>query len=329
MLEGGATQIPDGTLSKNREAESPAPLISIGLAVYNGEKYLREAVDSILAQTFSDFELVISDNASTDSTAAICQEYSARDSRIRYHRNPTNIGGANNENLTFRLSRGKYFRWAAHDDLMAPTLLERCIEVMESDPSAVLCHTGVVTIDDDGLEIGRFYRNGAASSDPVARFRAMAMSFNALEETYGLMRSDVLRRTRLLLNYTDSDRAFMAEMALRGRFRHVAEPLFYKRLHAGNEYVDWRTRMAWFDPQLADRGSIVFPHWLQFADYFVTVARSSAPTSTRLKCWSIVLTRWFPANAKRLAKDLLVAARMWIGGRAWRKRRYALTANWD
>jgi glycosyltransferase involved in cell wall biosynthesis len=81
------------------------PKISIGLPVRNGEEYLEESIDSILAQTFTDFELIISDNASTDRTEAICRAYAAKDRRIRYYRNPVNIGGANYGNLTFQLAR--------------------------------------------------------------------------------------------------------------------------------------------------------------------------------------------------------------------------------
>ena len=99
------------------------PRVSIGMPVYNGEKYLEEAIQSILAQTYSDFELVISDNASTDKTQEICLEYAARDSRVRYHRNEKNLGAAPNYNRTFELSTGQYFKWADYDDLLAEEFL--------------------------------------------------------------------------------------------------------------------------------------------------------------------------------------------------------------
>src|SRR5690349_812781 len=93
-----------------------APQVSIGLPVYNGEKYLLNAIGSLLKQDFEDFELVISDNASTDKTEAMCHEFAAKDKRIRYHRNETNIGATGNYNRVFRLSNGEFFRWASHDD---------------------------------------------------------------------------------------------------------------------------------------------------------------------------------------------------------------------
>jgi len=98
-----------------------APRLSIGLAVYNGENYLAESLDALLGQSYDDFELIISDNASTDGTADICRRYEKQDSRIRYIRQPLNIGLAPNHNFVFRQSRGELFKWASHDDLYAPT----------------------------------------------------------------------------------------------------------------------------------------------------------------------------------------------------------------
>ena len=100
------------------------PRVSIGLPIYNGENFLGDAVESLLAQTFTDFELVLVDNASTDGTAAMCERFVARDKRVRYHRNPQNIGGAPNFNLAFQLAdRAPYFKWAAHDDRHLPDFL--------------------------------------------------------------------------------------------------------------------------------------------------------------------------------------------------------------
>ena len=105
------------------------PRVSIGLPVYNGEKYLRAALDCILRQDYADFELVICDNASSDGTEAICREYAARDGRIRYTRNETNIGASGNYKRVFELARGEFFKWASHDDTFHPSLVRRCMEV--------------------------------------------------------------------------------------------------------------------------------------------------------------------------------------------------------
>ena len=123
------------------------PLVSIGLPVFNGDRFLRESIDSLLAQSFSDFELVISDNASTDDTSAICEEYERADSRIRYVRNKTNIGGFRNHNKVFELSTGKYFAWASHDDIRLPKYIESCVEVLERSRETILCYTKTTIID--------------------------------------------------------------------------------------------------------------------------------------------------------------------------------------
>jgi glycosyltransferase involved in cell wall biosynthesis len=92
------------------------PKVSIGVPVFNGENYLAQALESILAQDFADFEVIISDNCSTDKTPEICTSFAKRDSRVKYFRNDSNIGASPNYNRTFELSRGEYFKWCAHDD---------------------------------------------------------------------------------------------------------------------------------------------------------------------------------------------------------------------
>ncbi len=304
----------------------PRPMVSIGLAVYNGEKFLQEAIDSILNQTFTDFELIISDNASTDRTSEICQKYLSQDQRIRYSRNETNIGGANNENLTFKLSKGKYFRWAAHDDKMAPQLLEKCVEIMERHPDIVLCHTMIVEMDEHGHPDKTTSRNNGVFEKAYQRFAAIALSDDFLEETYGLMRSEILGKTHLQANYTASDRTLMCEMSLYGRFHQVSEPLFFKRFHPGNLYIDWRTRMAWFDSAYV--GKIVFPWWEQFVDYFRTINRVPLPASDKVLCY-LFMARWLLKNGPKMMKDLVVALAMLFHSKAWRKKKYEETSNWN
>ncbi|UBF27329.1 glycosyltransferase [Kovacikia minuta CCNUW1] len=124
------------------------PRVSVGLAVYNGENYIREAIDSILAQTFEDFELIISDNASTDKTQEICLEYAARDQRIRYDRADRNRGAAWNQNRVFELSTGTYYKLAAHDDVIAPDYLAKCVAVLDQNPAVVLCHSWTRSINE-------------------------------------------------------------------------------------------------------------------------------------------------------------------------------------
>ncbi len=115
------------------------PLLSVGMPVYNGQNYLAFTIEAILSQSFTDFELIISDNGSTDETEAICRAYAAQDARIRYERVEENLGAAYNFNRVFELARGRYFKWAAHDDYFTADYFERCIQVLEQNPAVVLC----------------------------------------------------------------------------------------------------------------------------------------------------------------------------------------------
>ena len=127
-----------------------APTLTIGLPVFNGAKFIEASVESILSQSFSDLELIISDNASTDDTEAVSRSIAGRDSRVTYHRNAANIGIAANFNLLVPLARGRLFKWATADDLLRPGYLERCVSLLDSDPSVVLAYTRTEFVDEDG-----------------------------------------------------------------------------------------------------------------------------------------------------------------------------------
>ena len=285
------------------------PRVSVGLAVFNGEDYVGEAIDSVLGQTYEDFELVISDNASTDQTEEICRAYAAMDPRVRYFRNDHNIGGANNENRTFLLSRGEYFRWLGHDDRFAAPLLAESVAVLDAEPSVVLCHTQVILIDADGNEIGLLDRNRAASEKARERFCQLTGWDHGCEELYGLIRSDVMHKTRLQPNYTDSDRTLLAQLSLYGRFYQIPKPLFYRRIHqqgSTHVYPEWRERMAWFFPDMS-QSKITMPHWSQFLHYLEVISHAPISVSERMGCYSHMVSWLLNKNGRSMAKDLLLA----------------------
>jgi glycosyltransferase involved in cell wall biosynthesis len=217
--------------------------------VYNGDDYVGEAIASILAQTYPDFELLIQDNASTDRTEAICREYARRDPRVSYVRNPQNVGAIPNFNLVFERARGRYFKWAAHDDVCAPTFLERCVKVLDAEPKVVLASGQTELINDDGSPLARdpvhgYYvtRHGAPVGviDPehraeggaaARRFWDILVRTMRTFEIFGLIRTDVLRRTGLHGNYYGSDKVLLAELSLQGRFQLLPEVLLYRRCH--------------------------------------------------------------------------------------------------
>jgi glycosyltransferase involved in cell wall biosynthesis len=128
----------------------------------------------MLGQSYEDFELIISDNASTDRTGSICLDYAARDSRIRYFRNETKTWPERNFNRTLQLARASLFRWTAHDDVVAPDYLEACVGLLQATPDAVLCQSHVKVIDPDGQELGTYDGGlaGTESADVAERFPA-------------------------------------------------------------------------------------------------------------------------------------------------------------
>jgi glycosyltransferase involved in cell wall biosynthesis len=269
------------------------PRVTIGLPVFNGENYLQEALGSLLAQTYSDFELIVSDNASTDRTEDICRAYAAKDPRIRYFRNETNLGAMKNYNRVFELSLGDYFKWAAHDDLCAPEFLRRCVTVLEQNPSVVLCYTRMVDIDEQGKYL-RETRTafGVDSMRPDERFRGLMHWGHQCAEIFGLIRASILRKTPLIANYADCDRVLLSEMSLYGSFYQVSEVLFFRRIHRGGSvrmYPGRVVRAEWFDPALA--GRIMFPRVRQFYEYIAVIKRGPLTWRERVHCY-VAMGAW-------------------------------------
>jgi glycosyltransferase involved in cell wall biosynthesis len=212
---------------------SRSPLVTIGLPVYNSERFLRQSIDSLLAQTFRDFVLVINDNASTDSTAAICQEYAAADSRVKYHRNVVNIGNPRNFNRVFELTTTPYLKWSTSDDWWKPEFLDRAMEVMEREPDVALCYPKACLVDADGGNV-RPYDDvlHLVQDDPAERFLALVGSIKLVHQHLGVIRASCLRRTQLLGVHLGSDFNLLAELSLYGKFYELpGEPLFYRRFH--------------------------------------------------------------------------------------------------
>jgi glycosyltransferase involved in cell wall biosynthesis len=287
---------------------STGPRVSIGLPVYNGEAYLASTIESILEQSFRDFELIISDNASTDGTEEICRTIAERDPRVAYYRNDENVGAANNFNLTLARAEGEYFKWAAHDDRIAPDFLARCVEALDGDPSAVLAYSGIQVIDSTGA-VRADYRDrlpNVISPSAHRRFADLILIDHRCYEVFGLIRTEVLRQTPAIGSYIASDRVLLAELGLRGRFREVPEPLFFSRDHSERSLraMPFHFRAAWFDP--ANRGRRVLPHWRFFREYFGCLRRVNLPVAERLRCYLVVL-RWPIVNMNwaRLAADLV------------------------
>ncbi|WP_041596220.1 glycosyltransferase family 2 protein [Halothece sp. PCC 7418] len=292
------------------------PRVSIGLPVYNGERFLRETLDSILAQTFEEFELIISDNASTDKTAEICQEYLAKDQRVRYFRNSENLGAARNYNRTFELATGQYFKWAAGDDLLAPEYLERCVAVLDRAPSVVLCYTAETRIDASGKPLRKSIldRLNLRSPTPAQRFQQhhrlwYQRSFMSTNPIFGLIRVRALQKTPLIGNYVWSELALLMELMLLGEFYEVPEHLFFFRWHpktsrATRESAGWEELAIWFDPK--NKGKIVLPEWGLLFQQLASIQRVPMSFSEKVFCY-LQVGKWFSWKWKKLAKELMMA----------------------
>jgi glycosyltransferase involved in cell wall biosynthesis len=231
---------------------SVIPKVSIGLPVYNGEKYLRLAVESLLQQDYPDFELIISDNCSTDSTAEICKFYAQKDSRVRYYRNEKNLGATRNFNYVFELARGQYFKWAAYDDECKPSMLRRCVETLDQAPKSVmLVYARSEIIDGTGHVCGLVPdRANIRLTKPYLRMAKLLFSFHFGPAQYGLFRTETLRQVRPIGTIA-ADRVMLAEVAMRSEIWEVPEVLFRLRLHPENALAVNKSRQAietWNDP---------------------------------------------------------------------------------
>jgi glycosyltransferase involved in cell wall biosynthesis len=287
---------------------SQIPRVSIGLAVYNGENYVAESIEALLSQTYEDFELIISDNASTDGTADICRDYAKLDSRIRYYRQPRNIGSAPNHNFTIHQARGELFKTAAHDDLYGRSLLKLCVNALDEHPDVVLAHSWSAVIDGTGAvtHIVDYPVNTAASSAPE-RFRSMLFDGWGDDEG-GVIRMDVLRKSPLHCSHHFADRTFTMELGLHGRFYMVPEYLFFRRYHAGQAgaRADIRARCANFDPRRANR--LRHPVLRLYAEYIwgyvSAIHRSPLTAAEKRECYRL-LARWMATRALPVADRTL------------------------
>jgi glycosyltransferase involved in cell wall biosynthesis len=285
------------------------PRVSVGLPVRNGEKYLRLALDSILRQDYTDFELIISDNASTDATQSICLEYAAKDQRIRYYRNETNIGASGNFNRVFELARGEFFKWIPHDDECHPAFLRRCIETFKdaSADTVLVCSRSQV-IDETGSLLEYSHLKMSPSTKPCNRLVSLMTSRCYPHPLWGLIRSEALRQTRLI-GLAHADHILLAELALLGHFVELPEDLQKWRIHSHNALAVHRTSrqlLAWYDPSKAN-SRIVLPHRIACdLQYFRAVGHIPLSAKERLLCYGVVSWRM----CVRLSRSCMLKIRL-------------------
>ena len=297
--------------------ETTLPKVSIGLPVYNGAKFLRAALDSILQQDYSDFELIISDNASTDETSKICWEYAANDKRVRYLRCESNIGAAGNFRRVFELARCDYFKWATHDDMHLPGFLTRCVEVLNQAPaSVVLVAPRTELIDEEGRKLTKDWKVEELETRRARPYQRVADVLRQVDwatAQFGLFRSEALRQTRLIDRFHACDYVLLLEVAILGEIWEIPEVLFQRRFHAGVSTSANRTQaelLQWFDPLQKSKGRLfsgirldLVPRTRLGVEYARSIARMRLPPTERVLCYMTAFFFWFSRELRRLIKE--------------------------
>jgi glycosyltransferase involved in cell wall biosynthesis len=266
---------------------SGRPRISVGMPLYNREKYVGAAIEAHLCQTYSDFELVITDNASTDRSEEICRAYAAKDPRVKYYRNPRNLGASGNYNRCFELSTGEYFRWTPSDDLVSPNLLERAVEVLDGDPSVFVAYPKTKLIDGEGKIIGEFDEGLHLMDErPSERWKGVQRNLRLGNLHYGLNRADKFRKTGLLRNYIGGDFPLIAEMSLFGKFYEIPDAFFYRRMHeaASSALKNSADVMAFYDPRKRDK--LFLYNWMHLGANLRSIARAPISLSEKFHVYA-------------------------------------------
>jgi glycosyltransferase involved in cell wall biosynthesis len=299
------------------------PRLSIGIPVYNAERFVEQGIRSILNQTFTEFELILSDNASTDRTAEICQDFAAQDRRIRFYRSERNRGGGWNHNRVLELARGAYFKWQSNDDYCHPSMIEKCVDALDRDPGAVLAHPRTTVVDDAGNFLENYTLDMRTDSPDVAtRFYDLVMTYHYCYQIYGVIRRSALQRTGEMGNFVHGDGLLLANLALYGHYQKLPEYLFFSRRHGGQSSQTAPSRLRtrrlrltnrvngmpcteWWNP--SKQRALTFPQWRQLAEYTRMVNRAPLAAGDRARCHGITL-QWVVRDRRRYVKDLVIAA---------------------
>jgi glycosyltransferase involved in cell wall biosynthesis len=299
------------------------PRVCIGMPMYNAERYLAQAIESELGQTFSDFEIVICDNASEDGTEELCRAFARRDKRIRYYRNSLNIGAGPNHVRVFEMARSEFFKWHSSDDTCESTFLEKCVAALDADPGLVLCHSLTELMDAAANVYGAYERRQPTSSNSAPeRFRQMIWYDHMCYQIYGLIRTESIRDCGGMGCYVHGDGVLLARLALRGRFHELPEYLFFNRRHndqsaaALPERVKTNQRRLfncvgpqppaeWWDPK--NRDTVTFPYFRMLYEYIAAISEVSLPIRDRAVCLAYVAP-WIGKMLPRMLTDLKIAA---------------------
>lgn len=281
------------------------PKVSVAIPTYNCEKFIGQSIGSMLGQTFGDFELVISDNASTDGTEQVCRDYAAKDSRVRYVRRSQNIGGPGNFRYVFSLCSAPYHKWTTADDYWHPKFLEEAVAVLDSRPDVVLCYPKTQLIDEAGKEIEAYADNlDLAQASPRERFRELYRRIGLCNAHLGLLRRDAMAKTRLIAGHWASDIDFLGEMALLGKFALLPDIRFFRRFHpASSSWArdDAKHQKKYYDP--GNKVNLGVDTWRRVGFQFGMIRRSPVSLTDKAALFRDV-GRWMRWQRHDLYREL-------------------------
>jgi glycosyltransferase involved in cell wall biosynthesis len=290
------------------DSQSSPPRIAIGMPVYNGERYLEETLETVFNQTYSDFTLIISDNASTDRTEEICRDYASKHPRTNYIRNPVNLGASQNYKRCFDPAQSEYFRWQNADDPIEPTLLERCKKVLDEFPDVVLAYGKSKIIDEHGAFTEDYDDNLDLPQDrALDRFVAFTSNIGLQNLMYGLIRRNQLAKTALLGNYVASDTNLIGELTLYGKFKEIPVHLFNRRMHpqaSSWNRKDIEVQREFWDPSMR---KLVMQTWRRNYEYCRAVLKAPIPIKDKgiLSYYQLKRAYWQRKPMKNELVDLI------------------------
>ena len=278
------------------------PRVSVGMPAYNSEGTIESAVNCILSQTFTDLELVIVDNASTDGTVAVCEAYAARDSRVRVVRNPVNLGVNPNYRKVAGLALGKYFKWHSTNDLLDADYLAQCVAVLDARPDVVLAFGRTVIFQSDP-ETGSTYddRMNAEDEDPLVRFRRTTDLLRLNNAINGVIRHETLMRTSVHPNYLSSDNIVLSELALEGKIVLVPATRFFRRMDKSSATALQSTSTVRLAHYPTRKFAQLFQSWRFVSGYMLAVIRSDLPFGKRMRGLFYCLQLYYWASPRLFA----------------------------
>jgi hypothetical protein len=284
--------------------KSAAPPVTIGVPVYNGDRFLAAALASLQQQDFTDFEVIVSDNASTDGTQEIARSFATTDARFIYHRNAENVGGARNSNLLLGLTRSPFFKWSYYDDLTPPQLVGALFSMLkDAAPDVVAAYPRVILIDEKDLKIGE-HDDADLSITSGAPHKRLAMILKRVvgQVQFGLMRTAIAKDAGGVPISIAGEMVIPAALALRGKIPLLPEPALAIRVHESRHGGDRASEASWVDPA---RPRIAFPYSRSTPLLIRTVLRSKLGAADKRRCIQTILWHWTRPGWKTIAGDLV------------------------